>query len=256
MDLGHGSVVEPCLGVVDRVGDEPAVERGTRGVQMDGVVGDARLVRRGCPVDQGEIGMPHDRPLEVFVDGWEVPGVREHLAPRRPRDVLLLHLAKRHPVDVLDARPRQRVDHGVDRSIESSGVPVRVVVPAPDHDMVADDRTVGCQGRDHVPVTQLLDHVGGRADGVHLPVGGKGPRQHAGGAEADRVAEQRDAIRAAPRGRPRRRVEQLPRWPRPVRHPDRGWRGEVIFGCRAHQTYEASWNPPPRDVEQRVGRRL
>ena len=194
MDPGHGCIVEPRLAVVNRVGDQAAVERSARRVQVDCVVGEPGLVGRSCPVDQGEVGMALHGTFEVFVHRREVPGVLQALLPRRGRHVLRFHLAKRHPVDVLDTGRRQRGDHRIDRPVETRRVPVRVVVAASDHDVIADDGSVEAQRRNHVLVTQLFHHQGGRAEGVHLPVGRECPRQRGGSTEADRVAEERDAM--------------------------------------------------------------
>jgi hypothetical protein len=49
-------------------------------------------------------GVTVERPFEVLVHRREVPVVRLDLSPRRPRDVLGLHLSQRHPVHVLHAR--------------------------------------------------------------------------------------------------------------------------------------------------------
>ncbi len=153
MDPGHGCVVEPCLAVADCVGDEGAVERSAGRVQVDCVVGEPGLVGRGCPVDQGEVGMALHGTFEVFVHRREVPrstsGPRATPRPTRtavsPREASPSRCA-RH-------RRRQRGDHRIDRPVEARRVPVRVVVSAADHHVIADDRSVGAQRRDHVLVT-------------------------------------------------------------------------------------------------------
>ena len=151
-------VTEPaatrCADGVDGLADERAVERGAGGVEVDRVVRDPGPVGGRRPVDERQVRMPFDRPLEMLVHGREVPVVRLDLVPRARRDVLRLHLAQRHPEHVLHAAFLERPDDRVDRAVEPSGVPVRVVVAAGDRRRSRRAATGARRGRTSIRVAR------------------------------------------------------------------------------------------------------
>ena len=124
--------------------------------------------------------------FEVVVDGREVPEVLLDLTPCGGGDVLRLHLAQGHPVDVLHAALAERGDRGVDRPVEALRVPERIVVAGGDHDVIAGAEQV----RLDVAAREIADEHRRLADDRDVPVGGEEVLQHATRAESDRVGHQ------------------------------------------------------------------